>query len=306
MQDCEVMVIGGGLAGLAAARRAAELGRRCVALTGPMAPGGLLSAIESVQGLPEHPEGIAGYDLGPMAQDEALDAGASCVPEQALHIVRDGDAWQVQAESASYRAPALVLAMGGRLRALGIPGERDYAGRGVSHCASCDAPLMRGRSVAVIGGGDAACQEALTIARSAAQVHLLVRGPGLRACAEWQARIAQEPRIAVQLGTTVSRIEGDASGVTAVALGDGRSLPVHGVFAYVGVEPANELVGDLAARDAQGRIVVDGSMRTGTPGLLAAGTLRAGSDGQAAQARADGVRAAESAHEFLQNGRWLA
>lgn len=306
MQACDEVVIGGGMAGLHAARRAAELGRRCFAFTGIDAPGGLLSAIESIEGLDEHPDGIPGYDLGPIAQDAAMDAGATCLPEQALRIERDGAAWHVHGEWTTLRAQAVVLAMGARLRALGVPGELEFAGKGVSHCASCDAPLMRGRSVAVIGGGDSACQEALAIAASAAEVHLLVRRDALRATPAWQQRIAQQPKIVVHRGASVSAIVGDAGGVTAVALGDGRSIAAHGVFVYVGLEPAVELARGLVAIDAQGRIGVDSTLRTGVPGLLAAGTLRAGSDGQAAQAMADGVRAAETAHAYLQSGQWLA
>jgi thioredoxin reductase (NADPH) len=325
-RPCDIVVVGGGLAGLHAAARAAQLGHRTIAYTGP-APGGLLLSIESVQGVPDHPEGIPGYDLGPMAQEAAMDAGADCLAEEATRIERTASGWRVTGESTTAEARAVVLAMGSRLRALGVPGEERLVGKGVSHCASCDGPMLRGRAVAVVGGGDAACQEALTLAAFAGRVHLLVRGGALRARPAWRERVAQQPKIDVRFGAVVEEIVGDAA-VSAVRLAGGALLPVDAVFVYAGLVPANALLwpgaggepgrdadrtcdhpserGALVALAADGRVLVDDALHTCAPGAFAAGTLRAGHDGQAAQAIADGTAAAESAHRFLQSGRWPA
>lgn len=304
MRDCDLAVIGGGLAGLHAAARAAQLGASCVAFTGP-APGGLLLSIESIEGLPDHPEGIPGYDLGPMAQEAAMDAGADCLAEEATRLERSGDAWVVHGETTAVRARAVALAMGSRLRALGVPGEERLAGKGVSHCASCDAPLLRGRAVAVVGGGDAACQEALTLAAHASTVHLLVRGNALRARPSWRERIAGQPKISVRFGAVVEEINGGAA-VDGVRLVGGETLPVDAVFVYAGLVAANDLLlglgADAPALDATGHVLVDPALHTNARGLFAAGTLRAGHDGQAASAIADGATAAEAAHRFLSAG----
>lgn len=297
MIEIDIAVVGGGLAGLTAALEAARLGRKTVNFGGA-APGGLLLSIESVQGLPEHPDGIPGYDLGPMTQEAALEAGADCRGAEADAIEREGAHWIVRSADGAVRARAVILAPGSHIRPLGIPGEAEFAGKGVSHCASCDAPMLRGRAVAVVGGGDAACQEALTIAGFAAQVHLLVRGSALRARPQWQQRVAAEPKIAPRFGVAVEAIVGDAA-VTGVRLAGGELLAVDAVFAYPGLMPNTGWLAGLVPLAADGRIVVDAGLRCAPPGLFAAGCARAGSSGQAAEAAADGARAARAAHESL-------
>lgn len=290
-------MVGGGLAGLNAALQAARLGLVCTAFAGAT-PGGLLLSIDSVQGLAEHPEGIPGYDLGPMTLEAAMDAGARCIGEEAEHIERDGDRWRVAGGGQQLRARALVLATGSTLRALGVPGEARLAGKGVSHCASCDAPLLRGREVAVVGGGDAACQEALTLDAQASRVHLLVRGGALRAQAAWRDRVAAQANIAPRFGVQVDEVVGD-SAVTGLRLDNGELLPVQALFVYAGLVPRSALLRGLVELDATGHVRVDDHLRTSAPGVFAAGSVRTGSSGQAAQALSDGVAAAQATHDFL-------
>lgn len=300
------MVVGDGLAGLAAAARVAAAGRRCTVFGGA-APGGLLLSIESVEGLPAHPDGIPGYDLGPIAQEAAMDAGADCRALRVRSIRRDGDGFVVAADgAAALRARAVILAPGCRPRALDVDGEARLAGKGVSHCASCDAPLLRGRDAAVVGGGDAACQEALTVARHAATVHLLVRGERMRARPEWQQRVAAQPRIRLRHGVRVEAVVGDLV-VTGLRLAgaavSGETLAVDAVFVYAGLVPDTDWLGDFVPRQADGRLVVDARLRTPLPGVFAAGSARAGSSGQAAQAVDDGDAAADAALAHLDAAR---
>ncbi len=302
--DTDVVVVGGGIAAFTAAARVAREGHACTIYTGAV-PGGLLLSIESVQGLPEHPEGWPGYELCPMTQEEAMDAGVQFVPEEAAALAADGERWVVRGGGAEVRARCVILAPGGRLRTLGVPGEERLHGRGVSHCASCDAPMLRGRVAAVIGGGDAACQEALTVAQHVARVHLLVRGASLRARAAWRERVAAEPKIVPRYGVQVEAIEGDDT-VQAVKLRGGESIPVDAVFVYAGIVPATEIAAGVLPLDAEGRIVVDEALRTAQRGVLAAGIARSGSSGQAADALADGATAAASAHDYLARGAWGA
>ena len=303
MNDTDIAVIGGGLAGLSAALQAGRLGRRCTVFTGPT-PGGLLLAIESIEGMPGHPEGIAGYDLGPMTLESAMDAGAQCVAADADKLERDGEGWVVHSTEGSVQARAVVLACGGHLRTLGVDGEERLFGKGVSHCASCDAPLLRHRPVAVVGGGDSACQEALTLAAHASAVHLLVRGGALRAQKFWRERVAAQPKIQVRFGAAVQEVLGDTA-VRAVRLADGE-LAVDALFVYAGLLPNTGFLAGTVALDAGGHILADTLLRASAPGLLAAGSVRAGSSGQAAGAAADGIAAAFTAHRHLDSGSWPA
>lgn len=304
MTDTDIIVVGGGVAGVAAAIEVAHLGRRCVTFTGPQ-PGGHLLSINSVQGLPEHPDGVPGYDLCPMMLGEAMDAGVACLMEDALGLQADGDAWIVRGESGQVRAACVILAPGSNLKRLGVPGEADFDGKGVSQCASCDGPMLRAKPVAVVGGGDAACQEALTLAESASEVHMLVRGPALRARPQWRERIAAEPKIRLRFGVQVAAIAGDAA-VQEVRLADGSALAVDAVFVFVGLDPNTGFVRDVVRLDAAGRMVVDAGLHTPRRGILAAGDARSGSSGQAAEALADGRTAARSAHRFLGQRDWPA
>lgn len=292
MNEVDIAVVGGGLAGLSAAAEAARLGRPCVAYAGAV-PGGLLLSIESVQGLPDHPDGIAGYDLCPMAQEEAMDAGATFIADEATAVQREGDRWIVRSLGGDASARALILAPGSQLRALGVPGEARLAGKGVSHCASCDAPLLRGKPVAVVGGGDAACQEALTLAAHASRVHLLLRGDALRARPAWQDRVRAEPRIVIEPRATVAEVLGSAV-VEGLRLHDGRVLAVDAVFVYIGLRPQTRFLAGALPLEADGRIADDPAR-----GLWAAGSARCGNDGQAASAIAEGRAAAQAAHSFL-------
>lgn len=297
MTEFDIAVVGGGLAGLTATLEAARHGLRTVNFSGA-APGGLLLSIESVQGLPEHPDGIPGYDLVPMTQEAALEAGADCRGVEATTLVRDGDGWIVRGTDGEVRARAVVLAPGSSIGHLGVPGEAEFTGKGVSHCASCDAPLLRGRTVAVVGGGDAACQEALTIANFAAAVHLLVRGPALRAHPPWPQRVAAQPKIVLHPRAAVAAILGETA-VTGVRLASGDIVPVDAVFAYPGLVPNTGWLAGHVPLDQMGRIVVDDELRTPIAGLFAAGSARSASSGQAAEAAADGVRAAAAARASL-------
>lgn len=302
MNETDIAVIGGGLAGLSAGLQAARLGRRCTVFAGA-APGGLLLSIESIQDLPGHPEGIAGYDLGPMTQEAAMDSGAECLTAEADKLEREGDHWIVHSTEGVAKARAVILAPGGHLRTLGVPGEERLFGKGVSHCASCDGPLLRNRPVAVVGGGDSACQEALTLAAHASEVHLLVRGSALSAQKVWRDRVAGQPRILVRFGVTVEEVLGEEA-VHAVRLAGGSELAVDAIFVYAGLVPNTGLLADAGLLNSNGFVVVDAMLRTSLPGLLGAGYARAGNSGQAASAAADGIAAALAAHSYLDSGRW--
>ncbi len=305
--ELEVVIAGAGVAGLTAGLYSARLGRSTLVLTGGV-PGGLLLSIERIEGLPGFPDGVSGYELCPLAEEQAAAAGAEFSMAELLALEPDDGAWRLRTSDGELSARAVVLATGARLRALGVPGERALAGKGVSHCASCDAPLLRDQVVAVVGGGDSACQEALTLAGSAARVIVLHRGEELSATAAYRRRVEAEATIEVRYGTVVEEILGEerVTGVRTVDLATGAAteLAVAAVFVYVGLAPSSAVVDGVLQLGPDGRVPTDAWLRTRAPGLLAAGIVRSGSSGQAVGSIGDGAAAAIAADRYLDAGAW--
>ena len=305
-REVAILVAGGGLAGLTAGMYAARLGRRCTVITGHV-PGGQLLNIAKIEGLPGFPEGVPGYDLCPIAQEQATEAGAECIAGEVSALSATDAGWQVSTTEGDYAARAIVLATGADLKSLGIPGEARLRDKGVGHCASCDAPLLRGKTIAVVGGGDSACQEGLVLAEQVANVILLHRRPALTAQAFWRSRVSAQANIALRASTVVEEIvgENEVRGVrTRNAGGEVSEIAVDGVYVYVGLSPNTGLVGDKLALGALGAVITDNRLRSSARGIFAAGSVRAASSGQAAGAAGDGALAALAAHEFLAGGGW--
>jgi thioredoxin reductase (NADPH) len=307
-EDFDVIVAGGGVAGLAAGLQSARMGRTTLVLGGN-APGGLLLSIEKIEGVPGFPEGVPGYELCPMLQEQAEEAGADVRMAELTGLEPADDGWRVSsADDADLHARALIFATGARLKHLGVPGEERLQGRGVSHCASCDAPLLREQTVGVVGGGDSALQEALTLADAVGEVIVLHRGEQLDAQATYRQRALDHPKITVRYQTVVEEILGDekVAGVRARDLTTDATeeLQLGGVFVYVGLEPNTEPLQDRLELDAERRVAADAANRTELPGLLVAGYVRRGSLGQATISAGDGANAAKSADRYLTTGEW--
>ena len=303
--DVDIVVIGGGLAGLSAALTSARLGRRTALVTGGLV-GGQLVSIEKIEGVPGFPDGVPGYDLCPMTQEQAAAAGVEFVNAAADSLAADGERWRVASAEGEVVARAVVIATGTAIAKLGVPGEERLVGKGVSQCASCDAPLLRGRTTAVVGGGDSGMQEALTLADHVGKVVLLERGPALTGQASYRDRVSAHPKIELRFGTAVAEILGDDA-VRALRLEDrGREseLATDAVFAFPGLVPSTGLVRKLATLDASGRIAVDAELRTSARGICAAGNVREGSSNRAAGAMGDGAAAATTLDRYLESGEW--
>jgi len=298
----DIVVAGGGIAGLTAGLTAARLGRRTLVLTGDLFGGQILS-IEKIDGWPGHPEGIAGYELCPATQEAAVAAGAEVAMIEATELEPDGAGWRVHTETGEEAARAVILATGTSLKTLGVPGEARLFGRGVSQCASCDAPLLRGKPVVVVGGGDSALQEALTLADHASSVTLLVREDALIGQAVYREAAEANARIDIRFNSTVEEILG-ADRVTGVRLTGGAEIEAAGVFVFIGLQPNAALLADRVTLDGTGRVPVDHCMRTKLRGVCAAGTVRSGAPGRAAASAGDGAMAAVAADRYLADGIW--
>ncbi len=298
----DIIIIGGGITGLSAATTAARLGMNTLILTGQVL-GGHLVSIEKIDGFPGHPEGVPGFDLCPATEEAAAEAGAEFVAEDATALEQTADGWKVTCESGEYSAAAVVLAMGTSLKTLGVPGEAEFFGKGVSHCASCDAPMLKGKDVVVVGGGDSALQEALTLVPVCSTVTIVTAAQALTAQAAYQAQIEEAANVEVKTGTKVSSIDGDGAvtGITLSGAGGEEQRKVDSVFVFIGLEPASTILpGEL--KDEAGFVIANTAMRTVKPGLFAAGTIRSGAAFRAASAAGEGAAAAIAARGEIQAG----
>ncbi|CDZ70448.1 Thioredoxin-disulfide reductase [Neorhizobium galegae bv. orientalis] len=300
--DYDIVVIGAGVAGLNAAIAAARHGARTM-IVDMLGAGGQVINVDRIDNFPGPAEGMSGFELGPMLQMQADEAGVEFALDTIATISKTDTGFRIAGADLDLTAGAVIIAAGSAKRTLGIPGEAEFEGRGVSHCASCDGPLMRGKDVCIIGGGDSALDEALALVPHAARISVIHRGSRLRASAALQAKANDASNIEVRLNTVATAIRGDGgvSAITARDLSTGTEsdLPCHGVFVYVGLEPNTAFLGDLVTLAADGRIVIDLDMQASVPGIFAAGDIRSRSVAHLAASAGDGVTAAISAVRYL-------
>jgi thioredoxin reductase (NADPH) len=300
MREADVVVVGAGVAGLTAAMIAASHGVSTLVLE-RLAPGGQVATIEKIGNFPGFPDGIAGYEIGPLLQQQAEAAGAGVELETVSAIEAGEGGYRVICAGGEIAARTLIIAAGSTLRKLDISGESEFTGRGVSHCASCDGPLFRDQPVTVIGGGDSAFDEALVLTGFASDVTLVHRGPAPLARASAVALLSVLHNVRIVADAEIVAIEGDAR-VSEIAIRSGGEIsrqPCRAVFAYVGLEPQTGMLKDFVALDAAGHIVTDMMMRTSRPGIFAAGDIRAGSVKMLAAVAGDAATAAIGAVQYL-------
>ncbi len=302
--NCDVAIIGGGPAGLTAAVYAARALLKVVVCEEQM-PGGQLNLAEALENYPGFAAQVQGYDLGAAMAQQAQAMGATIESTGVSALARDGDGFVLTTRSGSLHARAVIIATGSRWKKLGVPGEAEYTGRGVSYCATCDGAFFRGKAVAVVGGGDTAVKEAMFLTRFCTAIHIIHRRDKLRAEPVMGKRLLAHAAVVPEWNSVVTAIIGDGKAVTGVRVKDvktnlERDLVLAGVFVFVGTQPRSELVQNLAECDAGSMIIVERDGRTRTPGLFAAGDVRAGSPRQVVTAAGDGATAAMSAIHYLE------
>ncbi len=298
----DVVIIGGGPAGLTAALYGARARRRTLVLEKGVT-GGQIALTHLVENFPGFVEGTSGFALAEAIQLQAERYGAEFRYEAVDSVARDGDLFRIRVDGGELHARALIVTTGAEYRRLGVPGEERLTGRGVSYCATCDAAFFRNVEVAVVGGGDAALDEALFITRFASRVHLIHRRDELRASRILQERAFANPQITFVWNTVVEEIYG-AETVEALALRnvvtrEHSRLPVAAVFIFIGQTPATGFLRGLAPTDPGGHLIVDLMMRTPVDGVFAAGDVRTRSSRQAISAAGDGATAAIAAEQYL-------
>jgi len=302
----DLAVIGGGVHGATVALFAARGGcSTLVLLPLPGVPGGQLVTIDRVEDFPGFPEGIAGYELGPRIHEQAANAGAEFQMAEAEDLKQMDGSWRVHTNDGEIETKTVIIASGSRPRQLGVPGEDRLVGRGVSHCASCDGPLLRGKQVTVVGAGDSGLQEALTLSGFASEVLVVHRSDQPAAQAVYERGVRDAANIELRPSTVVEEILGDdlVTGVAVRKAGGGATahLETAAVFVYVGLEPNTAFCRDVLELDDDGRIPTDVCMRTRLPGVFAVGDVRSHSASQAISAAGDGATAAIAVRRYMGN-----
>lgn len=298
----ELIIIGGGPAGLSAGLYAAR-SRLLTLLIERAMPGGQIVNAELVENYPGFPEGISGAELASLMERQATKYGLEISVAEVDGIEVAGEQKTVRTSEGQYHAKALIIAGGSEHSKLGVPGEEELRGRGVSYCATCDGAFFRDQVIAVVGGGNIALNDALFLTRFASKVVVIHRRDQLRATRILQERAFAQPKIEFLWDTVVKSIEGNSE-VRQLRLMNVKTeaealLEVSGVFIAVGLRPNTGYLEGVLALSPEGFILVNEQMETGVPGVYAAGDIRAGSPRQVSSAVGDGATAAISAERYL-------
>ncbi len=302
--DFDLVIIGAGPAGLTAGLYAARAEIKTVILE-KTSPGGQVLNTDWVDNYPGFPEGVSGFELVDKMRAQAERFGVEIRSTEVSGLTVRDKGFEVALAGEKLVAGAVILATGAHPRPLGVDGEAEFIGRGVSYCATCDGPFYKGATLAVIGGGDSAVEEAVYLTRFADRVYLVHRRDKLRAIECIARRALDNDKITPVWDTVIERIDGDdqvkAVHLKNVKTGEPSVLEVDGVFSFIGLIPDSDLVADLADRDDIGFVITDADTRSRTPGLFVAGDVRHKILRQISTAVGDGATAAFAAQHHLEN-----
>jgi len=298
----DLIIIGGAPAGLTAAIYAGRAALKTLLLTGPF-PGGQVATTDLVENFPGFPEGINGAELAQRMQRQAERFGAEIVMDTVTEVKLSILPFTVRTDAQTYRARTAIIATGAFPRRLGVPGEAEFFGRGVSTCATCDGFFYKDKRVVVVGGGDSAIDEGLFLTKFAREVVVVHRRDQLRATKIYQDRAFANPKMRFVWDSVVEEVLGDKT-VTGVRVrnvktGETSVIEADGMFVYVGTVPGTKLFAGQVEMDAWGYIVTDQRQRTGVAGVFAAGDVQSPDFRQIVVAAGSGAMAAIQAERFL-------
>lgn len=299
----DLIIIGGGPAGLTAALYATRAKLK-VLLIEKMVLGGAATTTFLIENYPGFPEGISGMDLSNHMQDQVRRLGLDISWSNAVSLKNKKTHREVQVDGKILTAKAVIVATGTEAAKLGVPGEDEFRGRGVSYCATCDGPFYKDKNVIVVGGGNAAIEEAIFLTRYARKISVVHRRDKLRADKIIAEKAMSDPKMYFFWHSVLEKISGEQK-VTEVTLKDLKSgkklnIPVDGVFIYIGSKPNSEIVKGVVKTNKQGFIITDENMKTSVNGIFAAGDIRVKSLRQVVTAAADGAIAAEAARKYIE------
>ncbi len=301
MDSIKCLIIGGGPAGYTAAIYACRAALSPTLVEGPE-PGGQLTTTSRIENYPGFAEGISALDLMDNMRKQALSLGTDILAGSVTECdLQAGTVTLQNGNTLHYQT--LIIATGASAKYLGLDSEKKFRGMGVSACATCDGFFYRDLTVAVVGGGDTACEEALYLSGIAKKVYMIVRKPFLRASEEMKKRVASRANIEILFGSVTREILGDAMGVTGARLerdGEVFEIKIDGFFLAIGRHPNTEWLGGALELSPEGYILSDG-VKTSVPGVFVAGDVRNTDFRQAITAAADGCRAALEAEKYIKN-----
>jgi thioredoxin reductase (NADPH) len=303
VEQRDLIILGSGPAGLAAALYAARADLEPLVLTG-MTLHGQASITDTIENYPGFPEGISGPELGQLFQTQAERFGAKIEMDQAMKVSLSKNPFTLESYSKQYKCKSLIITTGATHRRLNVPGEKEFTGRGVSYCGTCDGWFFKGKDIVVVGGGDSALEEGLFLTRFANSVTIIHRRDELRAGAILKKRAFANPKIKFIWDTVVTEILGDDA-VNAVKLknvktDEERIHETDGVFIFIGHYPNSKMFADQLELDDEGYIIINKFMETSVPGVFAAGEVADPSFRQVITSAGMGAAAAIQATRYLE------
>ncbi len=306
----DVLIAGGGPAGLTAGIYVARA-RLAALLLEMKTPGGAPTTTDHIENYPGFPEGVDGVELMERFRNQAARFGLEMkLFEPVNKVENDAEVITVHTDEGDLRTRALIIATGHKPAKLGVPGEEEFYGRGVSCCATCDGAFFKDKRVMVVGGGNAAVEEAVFLTRFASKVFVVHRRDRLRASKIVQEKALANPKIEFIWKSNLAEVVGDnkvhAARVVSVEDGTSSTVEVDGVFVYVGNEPNSEMAKGLLELDEHGYIVTGPDFATSVPGIFAAGDVRSGSIKQVVVAAGEGAQAAIGAQRYVERAAGTA
>ena len=298
----EVIIIGGGPAGLTAGLYTTRSRLHTLLIESALF-GGQITTTDLIENYPGFPQGITGDELSRLMEEQAKRFGLETVCQETIEVRLEGDMKVVKTHEATYRCDVLILCVGTEYRKLGVPGEKEFTGRGVSFCSTCDGAFFQDRKVVVVGGGDSALTEALFLTRFANELTIIHRRDALRATKIYQERATAHPKIKFLWNSVVQEIKGDqvvqSIVVKNVKTGEAKEIEVEGVFVFVGISPKTQFLKGLIDLDEGGYILTNPNCETSVKGIFAAGDCRKQLLRQIATAVGDGATAAFVVEKYL-------
>jgi len=299
----DVIIIGGGPAGLTAGLYTSRSRLNTLLIEFGLL-GGQMTTTEVIENYSGFPQGITGDELSRLMEEQARRFGLEVVSQEAVEVKTESEMVIVKADDTNYHCKTLIICTGNEWRKLGVPGEKEFTGKGVSYCATCDATFFQDAKIIVVGGGDSALTEALYLTKFAREVTIIHRRDALRGTKVYQERVFADPKIKLLWNSVVQEIRGDSVVqsvlVKNVKTGEIGELKTEGVFLFVGLSPKTQFLKGLVKLDEAGYILTGENCETSVKGIFAAGDCRKKLLRQIATAVGDGATAAFAAEKFLE------
>jgi len=304
MKVRDLIIIGAGPAGMSAGIYAARSTLSPLIIESQM-PGGQVALTDFIENYPAFPNGMSGQELTKLMEEQCNNFNVEFMNFiQVDFVEKENKIFKLKTNQGDFFAKTVIVATGASPAELGIPGEREFKGRGVSYCATCDGPLFKDKDILVVGGGDSAVQEAIYLTKFVSSLKIVHRRDKLRARKMLQEKAIKNPKIDILWNSNLLEIKGKDLVERVVIFNNKtnqkREIRIDGVFMYVGFKPSSSLVRNLVEMDKLGRIITDHKMRTSTTGLFAAGDVRNTPLRQVVTAVSDGAIAAINAEEYLE------